>query len=123
LLAEHYQGYERPARSTAEPGPPTSENRACRDFRKHIAWYLKGYQVGGELRAKLGMFTSLAEFDQLTADLDAEQAHPGAPAEGQRGRSGVQRQVALPEGWLTDRQIDAATANMISAAEISVSGG
>lgn len=123
LLAEHYDGYQRPARSTGEPGPATSENRACRDFRKHIAWYLKGYMVGGELRAKLGMFTSLAEFDRLTAELDADQPHPGAPAEGQRGRSGVQRQVALPEGWLVDREIDGATATMIRAAELSVSGG
>jgi nifR3 family TIM-barrel protein len=123
LLAEHYEGYQRPSRSIGEAGPPTAENRACRDFRKHIAWYLKGYMVGGELRAKLGMFTSLAEFDELTAELDAGQPHPGAPAEGQRGRSGVQRQVALPEGWLADREIDVATASMISAAELSVSGG
>jgi hypothetical protein len=79
--------------------------------------------VGGELRAKLGMFTSLAEFDQLTAELDADQPHPGAPAEGQRGRTGIQRQVALPEGWLADREIDAVTATMIRAAELSVSGG
>jgi nifR3 family TIM-barrel protein len=125
LLAEHYEGYERPARSVGQSAgePVTSENRACRDFRKHIAWYLKGYMVGGELRSRLGMFTSLAEFDQLTAELDTGQPHPGAPAEGQRGRSGVQRQVALPEGWLTDREIDAATATMIQAAELSVSGG
>jgi nifR3 family TIM-barrel protein len=123
LLAEHYQGYERPARSVGEPGPATSENRACRDFRKHIAWYLKGYMVGGELRSRLGLFTSLAEFDELIADLDADQPHPGLPAEGQRGRSGVQRQVALPEGWLVDREIDGATAAMIRAAELSVSGG
>jgi hypothetical protein len=128
LLTEHFQGYERPARSVGEPGPPVSEvsmaeQRACRDFRKHITWYLKGYQVGGELRSKLGMFTSLAEFDRLTGELDADQPHPGAPAEGQRGRSGVQRQVALPDGWLADRQIDGATASMIAAAEASVSGG
>lgn len=123
LLAEHYQGYERPARSVGELGPPTSENRACRDFRKHIAWYLKGYMVGGELRSRLGRFASLAEFDQLTAELDAEQPHPGGPAEGQRGRSGVQRLVALPEGWLADREIDGVTATMIRAAELSVSGG
>src|SRR5689334_5268314 len=28
-----------------------SEERACRDIRKHVAWYFKGYAVGGELRA------------------------------------------------------------------------
>jgi nifR3 family TIM-barrel protein len=123
LLAEHYEGYQRPARSVGEPGPPTAENRACRDFRKHISWYLKGYSVGGELRAQLGMFTSLEQFDQLIGELDADQPHPGDPAEGQRGRSGVQKQVALPEGWLLNREIDSATAAMIRAAELSVSGG
>lgn len=27
--------------------------RACRDIRKHVAWYFKGYPVGGEFRARL----------------------------------------------------------------------
>src|SRR5205814_8416440 len=29
------------------------EDRACRDIRKHVAWYFKGYPVGGEVRASL----------------------------------------------------------------------
>ena len=31
------------------------EDRACRDFRKHVSWYTKGFRVGGETRAALGM--------------------------------------------------------------------
>ena len=40
-----------------------TRSRRCRDFRKHVAWYLKGFPVGGETRAALGMVSSLAELD------------------------------------------------------------
>jgi nifR3 family TIM-barrel protein len=131
LLAEHFDGFERPARPNGpEPNGPerdgeisSSEHRACRDFRKHIAWYFKGYVVGHEVRARLGLLGSLAEFDQLVAELDVDQPHPGQPAEGPRGRAGSARHVALPEGWLAGREIDAAAETMIRAAELSVSGG
>ena len=29
------------------------EERGCKEFRKHIAWYLKGFAAGGELRNSL----------------------------------------------------------------------
>ena len=129
LLAEHFEGYER--RPESKIGLidacgleiSAAEERACRDFRKHIAWYFKGYMVGGELRAKLSMVGSLAEFDQLVAGLDPDQPHPGAPAEGPRGRAGTPKQVSLPEGWLSGREMDEAATAMIRAAELSVSGG
>src|SRR5690554_3799317 len=43
------------------------ENRACRDIRKHVAWYFKGYAVGGDLRASLASAGSLQEIDDLLA--------------------------------------------------------
>jgi nifR3 family TIM-barrel protein len=119
LLAEHFDGYERAGRDD----PSNGEFRACRDFRKHIAWYFKGYVVGHEVRAKLGLLSSLAEFDELTAELDADQPHPGEAAEGPRGRAGAPKQVSLPEGWLDGRELDEAASTMIRAAELSVSGG
>jgi tRNA-dihydrouridine synthase len=30
------------------------EERGCKEFRKHVAWYLKGFPAGGELRHRLG---------------------------------------------------------------------
>src|SRR5690606_13501454 len=36
-----------------------SEERGCRDIRKHVAWYFKGYPVGGDLRARLATVESL----------------------------------------------------------------
>src|SRR5690606_4893431 len=49
------------------------ETRACRDIRKHVAWYFKGYAVGGELRAALAQSSSLAEIDELLGRLDPDQ--------------------------------------------------
>jgi nifR3 family TIM-barrel protein len=110
-------------RHFAQQDPATAEDRACRDLRKHIAWYLKGYAVGQEIRARLGLLGSAAEFDRLTAGLDAAQAYPGEVAEGPRGRTGAARRVILPEGWLDGRELGAADAAGIRDAELAISGG
>jgi hypothetical protein len=88
-----------------------------------MAWYVKGYVVGHETRAALGLVESVAGFDALVAELDADQPHPGAPAEGPRGRTNPARGVALPEGWLASRELDGAGADDVRLAELSVSGG
>src|SRR5689334_5601828 len=36
------------------------EERGCKEFRKHVSWYLKGFRAGGELRRSLGLVDSLA---------------------------------------------------------------
>ncbi|MCD5311706.1 tRNA dihydrouridine synthase DusB [Kineosporia babensis] len=123
LLIEHYEGYEKPFKSTDRDADRNSENRACRDFRKHIAWYFKGYVVGKETRAALAMISSLAEFDDLAGQLDGSQPYPGEGAEGPRGRAGSPRPVSLPPGWLDSREIDGELAGMLREAELSVSGG
>ena len=66
---------------------------------------------------------SLAALDDLIATLDLSQPWPGEPAEGQRGRAGSPRTVALPEGWLDSRELDAAARASVAQAELSVSGG
>src|SRR4051812_38637290 len=113
LLVEHYAGTY----------PQDAERRACRDIRKHMAWYLKGYAVGHETRGALGLVESLAGFDALVAELDADQPYPGAPAEGPRGRTNAARSVVLPEGWLDSRELDGVDAESLQLAELSVSGG
>jgi len=113
LLVEHY----------AAVYPDDAERRACRDIRKHIAWYLKGYVVGHEVRAGLALVETLAAFDETTAGLDGDQPHPGGPAEGPRGRSGAARRVALPDGWLVSRDLDDLAVAAVREAELSVSGG
>jgi len=99
------------------------EFRACRDIRKHIAWYLKGFPAGSHVRAQLGLVDSLESLDALIATLDPTLPWPGEAAEGQRGRAGSARVVALPDGWLSTRDLDPATRARLAAAELSVSGG
>jgi len=113
LLVDHY----------AATYPADAEQRACRDIRKHVAWYFKGYVVGHETRAKLALVESLTEFDGLVEALDADQPYPGEPAEGPRGRGGSSRGVALPEGWLDSRELDGIGVAELRAAELAVSGG
>jgi tRNA-dihydrouridine synthase len=112
LMAEHYG-------DTVGDG----ERKACRDIRKHVAWYLKGFRVGQPLRAALALVESLAELEQLLAELDQSQEWPGAAAEGQRGRAGTPQRVALPDGWLSSRELEGESARIIREAELSVSGG
>ncbi|WOQ70706.1 tRNA dihydrouridine synthase DusB [Microbacterium limosum] len=99
------------------------EGRGCRDIRKHVAWYFKGYPVGGDVRASLATASSLAEIDALLAQLDHDAPYPGAAAEGQRGRAGTPKRPALPEGWLEHRELDATSSGDLAAAELDHSGG
>jgi nifR3 family TIM-barrel protein len=78
-----------------------SEGRALRDFRKHIAWYLKGFRVPREIRSSLGMVSSLGELEFLLGQLE-EQEYPSEVADNPRGRSSHGRPVSLPDGWLND---------------------
>ncbi|TQS40819.1 tRNA dihydrouridine synthase DusB [Cryptosporangium phraense] len=89
------------------------------DFRKHVAWYLKGYPVGSALRRELGMVSTLAELDDLLARLDADAPYPVTEIGEPRGRTTGARRVVLPEGWLDDP--DALTTP--EDAELDVSGG
>ena len=99
------------------------ENHACRDIRKHVAWYFKGYAVGGETRAALAMSNSLQQIADLVGSLDADQPYPGADAEGQRGRAGTPKQPTLPYGWLDSREIAEGMRAEVADAELHNSGG
>ena len=98
------------------------EDRAARDFRKHTAWYLKGFRVGSELRRHLGLIQDLADLDrQLDGVLDqhGDQPYPEEIIGLPRGRGTGLRKVSLPEGWLADRDSCAVP----FGAEIGISGG
>jgi len=95
------------------------EERGCKEFRKHIAWYLKGFGAGGELRSSLGLVETLASLDALLARLDPAEPYPVGELGSPRGRQGSPRRVALPDKWLDGR--DDMTVD--AAAESGVSGG
>jgi nifR3 family TIM-barrel protein len=95
------------------------EDKGCRDFRKHVAWYLKGFPVGSVTRQALALVSGLGELDDVLATLPADEPYPehllGAP----RGRTSPARPVALPEGWLDDPEDD----RVPVGAELATSGG
>jgi nifR3 family TIM-barrel protein len=94
------------------------EARGLTDLRKHMAWYFKGFVVGGDTRSGLGKVSTLAELDALLADVD-DQPFPPSELGVPRGRQGSSRRVVLPEGWLDDRR----TAQLEPEAELEASGG
>jgi nifR3 family TIM-barrel protein len=95
------------------------ESRGVVDFRKHVAWYTKGFSVGSETRVRLANASSLAELAGLLAGLDLDQPWPQG-ADGPRGRTTGERRVVLPEGWLDD-PYDCAVPG--AEAELDTSGG
>ena len=99
----------------------SDELHGLSDLRKHMAWYFKGFPVGGELRHRLGRVSSIAELDDLLGQLDPDVLFPVSELGSPRGRQGAPRaRVALPDGWLADvsgRDLD------LAAAELGISGG
>ncbi|MBO9047358.1 tRNA dihydrouridine synthase DusB [Curtobacterium flaccumfaciens pv. flaccumfaciens] len=99
------------------------EEHACRDIRKHVAWYFKGYPIGSDVRAGLAMASSLQEIDDFLGQLDHDAPYPGADAEGPRGRAGHPKRTALPDRWLESRDVDSEFRKVLAAAELHHSGG
>jgi nifR3 family TIM-barrel protein len=96
------------------------EERGVVDFRKHVAWYLKGFAVGGDIRRAMASASSLAQLDDGFALMDLDQPFPTAVLGRPRGRTGGDgRSVALPEGWLASRE----SRDVPTGAELADSGG
>jgi nifR3 family TIM-barrel protein len=96
------------------------EDKAMRDIRKHMAWYLMGFPVGGELRRQFATVTSLTHIEDLIGQLDPDVPFPTEAATGPRGRQGSpQAKVTLPDGWLDDPE----DATVPTAADVMHSGG
>jgi nifR3 family TIM-barrel protein len=96
-----------------------AEREACADFRKHVAWYLKGFPVGPELRRALAMISSLSELDDLLGKLAVDEPFPVATLGLPRGRTNSPGKVHLPDGWLASRDDD----TIPTGAELDDSGG
>ena len=95
------------------------EREAVTDFRKHVAWYLKGFPVGPNLRQAMAMASSLMELDDLLGKLDHDEPFPQANLGLPRGRTNSPAKVVLPYGWLDDRDCD----RVPEGAELDDSGG
>ena len=75
------------------------ELRGVSDFRKHVGWYLTGYAVGAERRRRLALASSLAELDDLLAELDPAVTLPAGSENLPRGHLHGPKPVTLPAGW------------------------
>ncbi|MFD1828177.1 MULTISPECIES: tRNA dihydrouridine synthase DusB [Streptomyces] len=95
------------------------EARGVIDFRKHVAWYTKGFSVGSEMRRRLAVASSLAELEDLLGELDLDQPWPQG-ADGPRGRTSGRNRVVLPDGWLDDPND---CTGIAADAELDTSGG
>ena len=82
----------------------TGIDRGVRDFRKHTSWYLTGYPVGGEIRARLAMAATVADVDALVAELIEVHGPDLTVVDGgeriRRGKTNGPIRVALPDGFL-----------------------
>lgn len=94
------------------------ENKGMREIRKHVAWYLRGFPAGSDLRNRLALVSTIDELRELVATLPADAEFPD-DGHGPRGRQGSPAKVALPDGWLDDPDEDVVPAG----AEIMHSGG
>ena len=95
-----------------------------KDFRKHTAWYLKGYATGPAARRDLQTITHVDHLDSLLArlleEVDPDMALDPESLRIPRSHRSGPRPVVLPEGWLDD-PLDATPPP--ESAEVLVSGG
>lgn len=88
LLVEFYDGDER---------------MAVHDLRKHIAWYLKGFPVGGGTRKNFMECESIEDVQRNIDALDSSLKLPEKVLDTPRGRVRFAKKVHLPYGWLDSR--------------------
>jgi nifR3 family TIM-barrel protein len=79
------------------------EAPAMRSFRRHAAWYTKGFPGGAAVRERLGSLSTLEDLDRLLALIPPELPFPASAHRLPRGKSTGRQRVVLPAGWLEDR--------------------
>jgi nifR3 family TIM-barrel protein len=79
------------------------ERSGLRSFRKHSAWYTKGFRDSSRLRPRLMQVESLAGLEALLAEHVTDEPFPAVAMRVPRGKTGGTQRVALPSGWLADR--------------------
>ncbi len=80
---------------------------AMRTFRKHSAWYTKGFRGSAELRQKLMHVETTAGLDALLSTIDRDEPFPPSAMSVIRGKTAGTQRVVLPEGFLETRLWDA----------------
>jgi nifR3 family TIM-barrel protein len=76
------------------------ELAGMKSFRKHAGWYLTGYPVGGELRRRANLVSTLTDLESVLVELDPQAELAPNALRAARGHTNGPRPVHLPEGWL-----------------------
>ena len=80
-------------------------DRGVRDFRKHTSWYLTGFPVGGEMRARLATSSTVNEVDALLNEMIDTHGRELSVVDGgeriRRGKTNGPIRVVLPDGYLS----------------------
>lgn len=79
------------------------ECMAVHDMRKHVAWYLKGFPVGGATRKAFMECECLEDLQRQVDGLDSAVPFPERVVDKPRGRVRFAKKVHLPYGWLESR--------------------
>ena len=88
--------------SWSATGRHADEPTRLSPFRKHLAWYLKGYPVGSAVRQAVGQVSTRADLERLLDRVDPEAIAVDGAERMVRSHSNPLRRVALPDGWLDD---------------------
>ena len=78
---------------------------AVHDLRKHVAWYLKGFPVGGGTRAAFMKCENVADVQAQVDLFDPDIEFPLSIADKPRGRVRFAKKVHLPQNWLDSREM------------------
>ncbi len=70
------------------------EFKGCREIRKHVAWYLRGFPAGSEIRSRMSLVTTLDELRELVGALPADAPFP-TDGHGPRGESPRQPRLRI----------------------------
>ena len=82
----------------------SGERLGIRSFRKHTAWYTKGFPSSAQLRARLFRIETLQGLEKELGEVDPSSAFPPRAMRVPRGKTGGTQKVRLPEGYLDDRE-------------------
>ena len=83
-----------------------SPQQGIRQMRKWCGWYTAGFHGANAVRRGLSQLDSLAELATLLAPLDPSEPFPRSVLRIPRGKDGRQQNVALPQGYLREREDD-----------------
>ncbi len=79
------------------------ESNGVRMFRKHATWYTKGFRGSASIRERIMNAGTHAAVLECLAAFDPDERFPPSAIRVPRGKTAGTQQVALPDGFLDDR--------------------